>query len=135
MKNILRYSTEVIIILFLLLAFYVAMKTIIAPAAYYIIASAGAGYFLIYKIARRMYLDTTHKVLSVLSSLVITALIGMSVMRLAVGGWAEIRLATQILFYVNIAVMLYCFLKAVEGRDYLAHFAMIFFTAYLLTRL
>ena len=135
MKNTLKYSYEVFIVLFLLAAFYIAMKTIIPPIAYYIVAGAGAAYFLLYKIAKRMYMDTSHKVLYVISSLIIAALIGMSVLRLYFGGWTEIRIATQTLFYINIAIMIYCFLKAVEGRDYLAHFAMIFFTAYLLTRL
>lgn len=135
MKNILKYSYEIFIVLFLLAAFYIAMKTIIPPLAYYAIAGAGAAYFLIYKIARRMYMDTSHKALYVVSSVIIAALIGMSILRLSLGGWKEIRIATQTLFYINIAIMIYCFLKAVEGRDYLAHFAMIFFTAYLLTRL
>lgn len=133
--KMLKHSYEAVMVLLLLLAFYLSMKMYIPHLAYYITAGAGALYFVPFKTIKRFYMDSPHKILYAVSSLVIAALIVLSMLRMYMGGLNEIRTATQVLFYVNIAVMLYCFLKAVEGRDYLAHFAMIFFTAYLLNRL
>ena len=134
MKNALKHSFEVVLVLVLFLAFYLVMKGHIVHLAYYITGIAGVLYFVPYKIYRRMYMDTPHKKLYAVSSLVIAAIITISLLRVYMGGQDDLKTIAQVLFYVNIAVMLYCFLKAVEGRDYLAHFAMIFFTQYIINR-
>lgn len=136
MKKIISFYGEAALILLLYLAFYLTRKGYLADAAYIAFAVAGIAWYVPVKIYLRIVdTDSSHKALYAIGSLVMGGLIFFSLAGLYMDHTEFLRIAARVFFYGNIILMLYGFFKAVEGHDYIAQLAMIFFANAIIDKL
>lgn len=134
MVRLLKHAYEPLIILVLYLLFYLTVKGHLIHTVYYVAATLGALYFVPLKAYNRVYNDSPHKKLYVISAVLVFIIIVLSAVRIYTGRNADLKTVARVLFYLNIVVMLYSFFKAVEGRDYVVHFALLFLTNEMIDR-
>lgn len=128
MKKFISFYGEATLVLVLYLAFYLTRKGYLPDAVYITMAVAGIAWYGLVKVYLRIVdTDSSHKVLYTVGSLVMGGLIFLSLAGLYMDHTQFLRTAARVLFYGNILLMLYGFFKAVEGHDYIAQLAMIFF--------